>query len=389
MADNIEIIEEITIILQSGVPGEKGDTGNVGSNGVTGPQGEAATITVGTVTTGEAGTDATVTNIGTSGAAVLDFSIPRGAAATITAGTTTTGAAGTSASVVNSGNESAAVLDFTIPGSPTITVGTTTTGEAGTAASVTNSGTESAAVLNFTIPRGVDGTDGSSSTDITGNAATATKLQTARTINGVSFDGTANITVTDSTKAPIAHSSSATTYGISTASVYGHAMASGATPLINGTASAGTDNGKFAREGHVHPTDTTRAALASPAFTGTPAAPTATSGTSTTQIATTAFVQDAITMGYDSAHLFSTNGYQKLSNGLIIQWGHVTDGASGNYTLTFPITFPSACFSIVLSLNMDVVIGNNVYESKVRTYTTTGATIAINGSGVFWIAIGN
>ena len=37
-----------------------------------------------------------------------------------------------------------------------------------------------------------------------GNSATATKLQTARTINGVSFDGTANITIADSTKLPIA-----------------------------------------------------------------------------------------------------------------------------------------------------------------------------------------
>ena len=37
-----------------------------------------------------------------------------------------------------------------------------------------------------------------------GNADTATKLATARTINGVSFDGTANITVADSTKVPLA-----------------------------------------------------------------------------------------------------------------------------------------------------------------------------------------
>ena len=37
-----------------------------------------------------------------------------------------------------------------------------------------------------------------------GNANTATKLQTARTINGVAFDGTANITIADSTKLPIA-----------------------------------------------------------------------------------------------------------------------------------------------------------------------------------------
>lgn len=37
-----------------------------------------------------------------------------------------------------------------------------------------------------------------------GNANTATKLETAHTINGVSFDGTANITIADSTKLPIA-----------------------------------------------------------------------------------------------------------------------------------------------------------------------------------------
>jgi len=39
---------------------------------------------------------------------------------------------------------------------------------------------------------------------LTGNASTATTLQTARTINGVSFNGSANITVTDSTKLPLA-----------------------------------------------------------------------------------------------------------------------------------------------------------------------------------------
>ena len=42
-----------------------------------------------------------------------------------------------------------------------------------------------------------------SSASCTGNAATATALQTARTINGVSFDGTTNITVADATKLPL------------------------------------------------------------------------------------------------------------------------------------------------------------------------------------------
>lgn len=43
-----------------------------------GPTGAAATVTVGTVTTGEPGTDAIVTNSGTESAAVLDFTIPKG-----------------------------------------------------------------------------------------------------------------------------------------------------------------------------------------------------------------------------------------------------------------------------------------------------------------------
>ena len=38
---------------------------------------------------------------------------------------------------------------------------------------------------------------------LTGNAATATKLATARTINGVAFNGTTNITIADSTKLPL------------------------------------------------------------------------------------------------------------------------------------------------------------------------------------------
>ncbi len=64
-------------------------------------------------------------------------------------------------------------------------------------------------------------------------------------------------------------------------------------PLMDGVASIGSSTA-FARANHVHPTDTSRAPLASPAFTGTPTAPTATAGTNTTQIATTAFVKTAI-----------------------------------------------------------------------------------------------
>lgn len=179
----------LNFTIPKGDKGDKGDTGSAGS---------AATISVGTVTTGAEGSDATVTNSGTSSAAVFDFTIPRGAtgatggkgdkgdqgdAATISVGTTTTGAAGTNASVTNSGTTGAAVLDFTIPrgnkgdkgdkgdtGNPgdaaTVTVGTVTTGAPGTSATVVNSGTSSAAVLDFTIPRGDKGESGSGAGDM-------------------------------------------------------------------------------------------------------------------------------------------------------------------------------------------------------------------------------
>lgn len=208
-----------------GPVGPKGDTGQQGEQGPKGDKGDtgaAATITVGTTTTGPAGSNASVVNSGTSSAAILDFTIPQGAkgdkgdkgdtgeqgpqgdqgpqgsqgpkgdtgatgptgpagsAATITVGTTTTGNPGTNASVTNSGTSSAAVFNFTIPrgntgatgpqgpdgDAATITVGTVTTGAPGTSATVVNSGTSSAAVLDFTIPRGDKGESGPGAGDM-------------------------------------------------------------------------------------------------------------------------------------------------------------------------------------------------------------------------------
>lgn len=68
---------------------------------------------------------------------------------------------------------------------------------------------------------------------------------------------------------------------------------SSTTPKANGTAATGSETA-YAAGDHVHPTDTTRAPLASPAFTGTPTAPTAATGTANTQIATTEFVSNTV-----------------------------------------------------------------------------------------------
>lgn len=62
-----------------GIQGPRGEQGIQGIQGFKGDTGAAATIAVGTVATGEPGTNASVDNRGTSSAAVLDFTIPRGA----------------------------------------------------------------------------------------------------------------------------------------------------------------------------------------------------------------------------------------------------------------------------------------------------------------------
>lgn len=64
---------------------------------------------------------------------------------------------------------------------------------------------------------------------------------------------------------------------------------------------------------------------ASPALTGTPTAPTAAAGTATTQIATTAFVMNAInaitSQGKIVAYNLAQNGYVKWDIGLILTMG--------------------------------------------------------------------
>ncbi len=92
----------------------------------------------------------------------------------------------------------------------------------------------------------------------------------------------------------------------------------------------------------------------------------------------------------DAGHYFVQNGFQKLSNGLIIQWG-IAKGKTVSY---FPIAFPSACFSAVGSMN----IGGDSARG-VTSIVTTATSITIyehesdggesrSGDSIRYIAIG-
>lgn len=63
--------------------------------------------------------------------------------------------------------------------------------------------------------------------------------------------------------APKSHASSdPDAYGAASATKWGHAMASSSTPLMDGTATSGSQTSMFARGDHRHPTDTSRASAA-------------------------------------------------------------------------------------------------------------------------------
>lgn len=161
----------------------------ISPSGLTGPQGttgNAATIAVGTVTTGAAGSSAVITNAGTSSAAVFNFTIPQGVqgttgntgpANTLSIGTVTTGAAGSSAAATITGTAPNQTLNLTIPqgaagaGSPDAT--TTSKGSiqlagdlSGTAALPTVPGLANKANSTITITAGTGLTGGG---DLTAN----------------------------------------------------------------------------------------------------------------------------------------------------------------------------------------------------------------------------
>jgi len=124
----------------------------------------------------------------------------------------------------------------------------------------------------------------------TGATASPIDVTAAQLLTDIAAAPLASPTFTGVPAAPTASPGTNTTQLATTAFVTAAMVTPWNTaPAMDGTAYQGA-SAAYARGDHVHPTDTSRAPLASPTFTGVPAAPTPTNGTNTTQIATTAFV---------------------------------------------------------------------------------------------------
>jgi len=89
----------------------------------------------------------------------------------------------------------------------------------------------------------------------------------------------------------------------------------------------------------------------------------------------------------------TTNSWQKLPGGLIVQWGTSGNVAGdANITVTFPITFPAAC----LCATATVVTAGDTWTT-INWFNATSISLArgfqaggVNASGpVFFVALGH
>lgn len=220
-----------------------------------------------------------------------------------------------------------------------------------------------------------------SATAASGSASTASGSATAASSSATAANTSAGNAATSETNA--ANSASAAAASATNAATAVQAAAGTATPLMDGTAAVGTGV-KWAREDHRHPTDTSRAPLASPAFTGNPTAPTPTAGDNDTSIATTAFVTAAVAAGGGGSikKNYIVNGAMMVSqeNGTAVgttnlyypvdQFFAALSGSSGTFSVAqvasvTPAGSPNRCRFTVTAADAAVASGD-VVEIETR-----------------------
>jgi hypothetical protein len=83
----------------------------------------------------------------------------------------------------------------------------------------------------------------------------------------------------------------------------------------------------------------------------------------------------------------TANGYTKLTNGIILQWGYA-NGTGIPTNITFPITFPSNCWSVSITTDRNSSGANGYNHAYSVTTAGFSAVMDANYDGWF-IAIGN
>lgn len=164
--------------------------------------------------------------------------------------------------------------------------------------------------------------------------------------------------------------------------------------LNNTLTSTATDQALTAAQGKA--LNDTKAPLASPAFTGSPTAPSPANTDNSTRLATTTWVRAAlgpIAQAAGFASNLGVTGYIRFPSwlgGWIVQWGYstITNGAGQNVTL--PIAYPNAHMQCVANDAGDVVYrvsSSPVSLTQIRIYARDTAG-NLTGANTRWISLG-
>lgn len=213
-----------------------------------------------------------------------------------------------------------------------------------------------------------------------------------------------------------------------------------ASPTFTGTpaaptAATATETTQLATTAYVAAKITDR--FNNPALTGTPTTPTASAGTNTTQIASTAFVvaerTNAATLTNKTLTLssntvsgtksefntavtdtdftflndftgasnqsFTSNGYQKLPGGLILQWGTIAPSSRSSEhdfgNISYPIAFPTAALNVTATVYTNETPASTDSWAAIKSFSRTSfnpylgsAIVNTQNNGITWFAIG-
>jgi hypothetical protein len=122
--------------------------------------------------------------------------------------------------------------------------------------------------------------------------------------------------------------------------------------------------------------NTARAPLASPAFTGTPTAPTASAGTNTTQVATTAFVTTAVRALYPVGSIY-INATNSTNPGTLLGFGTWVAFGAGRVPVGFNASDPLFDTAEETGGSKDAVVVSHTHTAT-STVTDPGHTHATN-----------
>lgn len=110
---------------------------------------------------------------------------------------------------------------------------------------------------------------------------------------------------------------------------------------------------------------------------------------SITWSSTTITLNDGTTITTAGSQSAAANGYRKLPSGVIVQWGTAV-GSTNNDTVTFPLAFPSACGSVVITYGPTTTQYSQNLDVKTKSASNfTWERYTGNGSvPIQWIAMG-